>query len=147
MQKKPWEYKKMEDLHAEAARCASQYSNDNYHLHAVLICTSPPHLEPAPDARHPEHWGEFSENMVGILGTKTFSNNLRRVKQAVEKARAEGQRVVNILFLCRKGRHRSVATSRLSAWALHGNRYNYVSTEHIVALGGELLVAAAPIRA
>ena len=32
---------KMEDLHAEAARCASRYNNDNYHFHAVLICISP----------------------------------------------------------------------------------------------------------
>ena len=123
----------MEDLRDEAANYAGWYTGHNYFFHEVLICTSSPRVE-LPRDKFPEHWGEYSANMVGILGTTTFVKNLRRVKQVVEEARRAGQRVVNILCLCRKGRHRSVSTARLVAYALEGKGYNLKCTEHICAV-------------
>ena len=130
-----WKYNNMRRLQRNAEYCVWKYNKTAYSFHEVLICTSPPNDEVAKDARYPGHWGENSENMVGMLGTRTLRKNIERVKQVVEKAKREGQGEVNVLFLCRMGRHRSVSTSRLVSYALQGNGYNHARTEHIVSEG------------
>ena len=127
-----WKYKNMRTLQRDAEYRVWKYNETAYSFHEVLICTSPPNDEVAKDARYPGHWGENSENMVGILGARTFRKNIERVKQVVEKAKREGQGEVNVLFLCRMGRHRSVSTSRLISYALQVNGFNHVKTEHLV---------------
>ena len=60
-----------------------------------------------------KHWGENYEIMNGIVTTDCCKKVLRHAKQDVNAARAKRTPEINMVLMCRSGRHRSIAISRI----------------------------------
>ena len=61
--------------------------------------------------------------MESMLDKEQLKKVLAQLKKAVKKARQDGKKVFNVVFLCRKGRHRSICVSRFARWCLERDGY------------------------
>ena len=60
-----------------------------------------------------KHWGENYEIMNRIVTTDSCKKVLMHAKQDVNAARAKRTPEINMVLMCRNGRHRSIAISRI----------------------------------
>ena len=62
---------------------------------------------------HPKHWGESYSMLEALEKSSMFTNLLQSVRPALEARLDQGEMVINVVFVCNQGRHRSVACAKM----------------------------------
>ena len=84
---------------------------EDFHLSYVYLCT---HGNPTPELAG--HWGENIEIVKGVLQSSMPPRIF--AEMAGDLAKASTGDMINILFLCNSGRHRSIAMSKFVEYIL-----------------------------
>ena len=62
---------------------------------------------------HPKHWGESYSMLEALQQSSMFTNLLQCVRPNLEARLDQGEMLINVVFVCNQGRHRSVACAKL----------------------------------
>ena len=62
---------------------------------------------------HPKHWGESYSMLEALEQSSMFTNLLQSVRPALEARLDQREMVINVVFVCNQGRHRSVACAKM----------------------------------
>ena len=97
---------------AESAMQQKLEVAEDFHLSYVYLCTT--QENPTPELAG--HWGENVEIMNGVLRDSMTPKIF--AETAGDLAKASTGDMINILFLCNSGRHRSIAMSKFVEYIL-----------------------------
>ena len=126
--KKPWKLSQ-ENLRAKTEAAISDnlvYSDQRVDL--VYCCTHA--YDPANTKHLCGHWGEHHEIMAEQLESKAFLDIMGKVKTDLDPGKVHEDGTFNIVLLCNKGRHRSVAHAKMLTYVLRSEGFTVLDTIH-----------------
>ena len=109
---------------------------DDFHLDFLFnVCNI---NDPEHDTELRDHWGEHCLTMNGILRSPNLDDLIREVKRYVKPTAAlfNSGRRVSVAFLCRSGKHRSVALAKFFRRQWRRDRLGNSQVVHVSELLG-----------
>ena len=126
--KKPWRYKSARDFVAACENALDKHKRGPIKLFSAYNCCAVDN----PDEKLIGHWGENYFTLKNMVESSLCADILRRVKNSLSDLESLPSEL-NILFVCRSGKHRSLAMAKLTFFALLAQGFNVGSPIHLAA--------------
>ena len=130
---KPWKTP-IAELLSSTSSAASKHIKKEVEFDFVFNCTAPRSQDPIQEhERHLfGHWGQHTDTLKRTLKSRTFRKNVRKLKEALRsRGKSLKGKIVRVLWLCRQGRHRSLASSYLANVGVKRDGHKVLSVTHL----------------